>query len=951
MAASGSTTKKKKPGKAQLEKERKLAELARRKKQQRDRTAVVLLVCGIVLTALALVSGESVWNAAHEAFFGAFGVLAYAAGPFAFWFAVAYAFGKNPPRPVLIKGVLLFFAIAGALLIFGGHELSYSFAQDVVVLFNDGKLLSGGGAASVLFGWTLLAGCGQTAAKVLISALIFLLVMLITGKTVVDLVNGVRRPLDAIKERAALDAELEAARAQQEPAPPEAGQAPARPREPGLLAGLFRGRPNTKFDIDVPIDRTETDPDKGYEAAAPPAETAAPDPLPEPAPAPLPIDFSPEGKRKAAEIARETAASRPAETRSIDIPLGPDFEPEPDKGFDDTQQIIVNTRTAPAGPAAEIVSDLLRQQETFDALFTDFGGSSRPQTAAQSGEPANDSAQPVRQDAPESDFARRMENLFRETAANNKEEIPHLFDTPDAPARGAAPEDAAQTRQALARQEYQFPPLSLLTRQEADNPAAADAELRANAAALVKTLESFGVRTRMLDVSRGPSVTRYELQPDTGVRLNKIVNLADDLALNLAAEVRIEAPIPGKSAVGIEVPNKVVGTVNLRSVIESDTFRSSKAPLTFAVGKDISGAVRCGDISKMPHLLIAGSTGMGKSVCINSLLISLVYKSSPADLQLILIDPKMVEFTCYSGLPHLYIPVVTDPKKAAGALGSAVGEMMRRYTLFSRFGVRNVEEYNAMIDRQAAAGEPPETDEGESLEKKPRMVIVIDELADLMMTSPNEVEDAICRIAQMGRAAGVHLVVATQRPSVDVITGTIKNNIPTRIAFKVSSQIDSRTIIDAAGAEKLIGRGDMLFLPVGQLKPIRIQGCFVSDTEVNAVVGFLKQHAVAQYNEQFMQQVEALAAEVGQKGKGGAPAPDSGDDTMLEAAIEVVVEAGQASTSLLQRRLKLGYGRAARIMDEMFEMGVIGPSEGSKPREVRMTRQQWQERLMNRDGD
>ncbi|MEG2939479.1 MAG: DNA translocase FtsK, partial [Oscillospiraceae bacterium] len=370
--------------------------------------------------------------------------------------------------------------------------------------------------------------------------------------------------------------------------------------------------------------------------------------------------------------------------------------------------------------------------------------------------------------------------------------------------------------------------LSLLDRQKAENAADMDAKVRSNAEALVSTLDSFGVKTKLVNVTRGPSVTRYELQPETGVRLNKIVNLADDLALNLAAEgVRIEAPIPGKAAVGIEIPNKSVSVVNLRSVIESDTFRNSKAPLTFAIGKDISGAVRIGDISKMPHLLIAGSTGMGKSVCINSMLISLVYKSAPKDLQLILIDPKMVEFTSYTGLPHLYIPVVTDPKKAAGALGSAVSEMMKRYRLFSQYGSRNIDEYNALVQRkldaQESNGAVTDTDEGEPLEKKARIVIVIDELADLMMTSPNEVEDAICRIAQMGRAAGINLVVATQRPSVDVITGTIKNNIPTRIAFKVSSQIDSRTIIDGSGAEKLIGRGDMLFLPVGQSKPVRIQ--------------------------------------------------------------------------------------------------------------------------------
>ncbi len=429
------------------------------------------------------------------------------------------------------------------------------------------------------------------------------------------------------------------------------------------------------------------------------------------------------------------------------------------------------------------------------------------------------------------------------------------------------------------------------------------------------------------------------------MRLSRIVSLADDLALNLAASgVRIEAPIPGKAAVGVEVPNKSVSTVNLRSAIESDAFKTSSSPLTFSLGMEISGEVRVADISKMPHLLIAGSTGMGKSVCINSIIISLVYKSSPQDLQMILIDPKMVEFTCYAGLPHLYIPVVTDPRKAAGALGSAVSEMLKRYKLFSEFGVRNIEEYNSYVERKYPEGYEPAEGE-EVLEHKTRIVIIIDELADLMMTAPTEVEDAICRLAQMGRAAGIHLVVATQRPSVDVITGTIKNNIPSRIAFKVSSQVDSRTILDGAGAEKLIGRGDMLFQAVGQPKPVRIQGCFVSDSEVASVVEFLKSHAAASYNEQFIKDMEENAART--KTKGPSADDDKDGDPMLENAIEVFVEAGQASTSLLQRRLKLGYARAARIMDELEERGIVGPPDGSKPREVNMTRMQWQERMMN----
>ncbi|MEG1650445.1 MAG: DNA translocase FtsK [Oscillospiraceae bacterium] len=928
--ASSTTKKKGRPTKAELDKRRRQEQLETRQKQKREQTAIILFAVGILLTALAFIEGESIWKTVHDGFFGVFGVLAYIAGPFAFWFAIAYAFGKNPALPIMIKGTILFFAISGALLIFGKSGIDGTFITDIAILFNDGKLLKGGGAVSALLGWTLRYGCGETAAKVVISALIFVLIMMITGKTVVDLVNGVRKPIDAIKTQTRRD-----------PENVDEGIEDSRParanREPSFFSAFFHKK--SRFEIDVPIEPEPIEnPELGYDENITISTDTVPDPLPESSVKLLPIDFSTEGKKKASQIAREAASIKSDGMSSIDIPLGPDFEIEAETGIDDID-IIVNTHSIPTGPAAELVSDLLKQQETVSGLFTDF-------TDDNIAEPIKTYATyatrvPIR----EKDFSRRMEESFKEAGEAQKEDIPHLFDTEFE--RKPTQED--NIRKTVA-EEYHFPPLSLLDRQKAENAADMDAKVRSNAEALVSTLDSFGVKTKLVNVTRGPSVTRYELQPETGVRLNKIVNLADDLALNLAAEgVRIEAPIPGKAAVGIEIPNKSVSVVNLRSVIESDTFRNSKAPLTFAIGKDISGAVRIGDISKMPHLLIAGSTGMGKSVCINSMLISLVYKSAPKDLQLILIDPKMVEFTSYTGLPHLYIPVVTDPKKAAGALGSAVSEMMKRYRLFSQYGSRNIDEYNALVQRKLDAQESndavTDTDEGEPLEKKARIVIVIDELADLMMTSPNEVEDAICRIAQMGRAAGINLVVATQRPSVDVITGTIKNNIPTRIAFKVSSQIDSRTIIDGSGAEKLIGRGDMLFLPVGQSKPVRIQGCYVSDSEVNKVVEFLKQFAVASYNEQFIKEMEENAANA----KGKSAPSDADSDPMLEEAIEVVVEAGQASTSQLQRRLKLGYGRAARIMDEMEKMGIIGQPDGSKPREVHLTRQQWQERLMNRD--
>lgn len=480
---------------------------------------------------------------------------------------------------------------------------------------------------------------------------------------------------------------------------------------------------------------------------------------------------------------------------------------------------------------------------------------------------------------------------------------------------------------------YKHPPIDLFEKGGVTAGGDVENELKTNAKKLVDTLESFGVQTRIIDISRGPAVTRYELQPLAGVKISKITNLADDIALNLAASgVRIEAPIPNKAAVGIEVPNKQGSSVNIRTIFESAQFRNSTSPLTIALGMDIAGNVVTTDLTRMPHLLIAGSTGSGKSVCVNAIITSFLYKSSPEDVKLILIDPKVVELAEYNGIPHLMMPVVTEPKKAAGALGSAVAEMEKRYRLFAENSVRDIKSFNKLAAAQ------PEL----ALEKMPYIAVIIDELADLMMVSGKEVEDYICRLAQKARAAGIHLIVATQRPSVDVITGLIKANIPARIAFAVSSQVDSRTILDGGGAEKLLGMGDMLFLPLGASKPTRVQGTYVRDEEISRVIEFVKRDFVAEYNQEMIANMEKMTT----KEKGAAAGGDDGGeskDEMLPKAIEVVVEAGQASTSLLQRRLKLGYARAARIMDEMETMGIIGPYEGSKPRQVLITKNQWLE--------
>ncbi len=510
--------------------------------------------------------------------------------------------------------------------------------------------------------------------------------------------------------------------------------------------------------------------------------------------------------------------------------------------------------------------------------------------------------------------------------------------------REEAAQAAAEVAQDIARKleegtpaAYQYPPVSLLNEGAGVSGADVASELQANQARLSDTIRSFGIDATIANVTRGPSVTRYEVELDQGVRLNKLTNLADDIALALGATgVRI-APIPDKiSMVGIEVPNKLVSPVYIHDVIDSSEFRDNPSKVSFAVGRDISNRNVVGNIAKLPHLLIAGTTGSGKSVCTNSLIISLLYKATPEEVRLIMVDPKMVELGIYNGIPHLLIPVVTDPKKAAGALQWAVVEMMKRYRAFSEIGVRDLASYNAHAAKT------------EGMEKMPQIVVVIDELADLMLVAAKEVEESICRVAQMGRASGMHLIIATQRPSADVITGLMKANIPSRIAFAVASSLESRIILDTTGAEKLVGRGDMLYFPLGTGKPQRVQGCLISDEEVAAVVGFIKQNSgSAEYSEEIIHEIEQHAAEKekGSKGVGGSAPDEVGDDydELLPAAIEVVVETGMASVSMLQRRLKLGYSRAARLVDQMEEKGVVGPFEGSKPRQVLITKDQWQE--------
>ena len=522
---------------------------------------------------------------------------------------------------------------------------------------------------------------------------------------------------------------------------------------------------------------------------------------------------------------------------------------------------------------------------------------------------------------------RREQELSREELADETKKVSEEIEKNE----NAAPEPA-----------YQYPPIDLLERNESANYAEVGAELRNNSRRLAETLRSFGVDATAGEVVHGPSVTRYEFTLDQGVKLSKITNLSDDIALALGVSgVRI-APIPNKiSVVGIEVPNKARATVKIRELIESRPFQEHKSPVPFVVGKDIGGNVIVGDIARLPHALIAGTTGSGKSVCTNSLIISLLYRCTPDEVRFIMVDPKMVELAAYNGIPHLLIPVVTDPKKAAGALQWAVFEMMKRYKIFSEKGVKDLAGYNAL-----AAGDPEVT-------RMPTVVVVIDELADLMIAAAKEVEESICRVAQMGRAAGMHLIIATQSPRADVITGLMKANIPSRIALTVASSLESRIILDTMGAEKLVGYGDMLYFPLGMQKPLRVQGCFVAPEEIERVVNFVKSNGEVNYDQGVIDQIEA-AVKKDEKGKGASAEEDAADDDtdeLLPAAVEIMLEVGQASTSMLQRKLKLGYSRASRLVDQMEEHGYVGPFNGSKPREILITRQQWQELKMKRGED
>ncbi|MBQ8994387.1 MAG: DNA translocase FtsK [Oscillospiraceae bacterium] len=837
--------------------------------------------------------------------------MAYLVGPALFALGIIALTKRVVDTVDLVEIGLMLLTVSGASFIFSlARPVSKGFFNIIKELYTMGADRIGTGVVSAILGLPLENFLGGIGAKITIIILMLLALMLLTSWTPVDLFHIISWPFVKLYKLgvAIYNSYME-------------GKVRKFQRETSMET--MRSKPDFHVKarrIDVPLDEK-----KMYDIPLDGEE----------------VTFQPEREKR--------INSRTEKLPNIDVDLGPAFDPN-------EEGIELN----PTGPAGSVVKEVLQknsaEKSEENRIFQQFDPSGNSQTlaelqtAAERMRKANERLKMADQENPNIVIS---DSVSEEVSTQDKERQEVTLTEVDELAKKADTEylknvnaPTVSVKQKKVRK-YHFPPVSYLTPQKDKDDKSLELELSQTADHLVRVLKSFGVNTKVVDISRGPTVTRYELQPESGVRLSRIVQLSDDIAMNLAAtSIRIEAPIPGKAAVGIEVPNKQSQIVRLRSIIENEEFQKSKGQLCFALGQDISGAVRVGDIEKMPHLLIAGATGMGKSVCINSILVSLLYKYTPEQLKMILVDPKMVEFGAYNGLPHLYVPVVTDPRKAAGALGWAVGEMLKRYRTFSLTGNRNITEYNNWVEKKL--NDPYyEPQEGEKLEKLPRVIIVIDELADLMQVAANEVEDAIARLAAMARAAGMYLILATQRPSVDVITGVIKNNIPSRIAFAVSSQVDSRTILDGAGAEKLLGRGDMLYMPVGVTKPVRIQGSLVEQEEVDKIVSYIKDNNSSEYEDQILSDIDRLSAKEKVKGSSSSDNYDdeSDVDEMFEEAVNVVLEQGSASTSMLQRKLRLGYARAARIMDEMEDAGIIGPSEGSKPRQILITKQQWLERV------
>lgn len=834
MAETKSTSAKKSSSKKKTEsaaaKQKKINEAVRINKVRM--WSSILFVVGVFVGFLTFIKGQSLWTGMHNILWGLFGVSAVMVAPIIVYVAIMMALDRSKSAVIskMLQGLVLMLLVSPAFEIVSclvNHTAVYdgSNITDVITyLYNNGVNMHGGGALSIIVGWTLTKLCGAVCALIIIALLILLFVMLITNVTPADFVRFISKRIKKAHEKAK---EREAERAE------------------------------------ALVERQRI-----------------------------------EAEQK--EQAEKEAKDKKNDERRVDI----------------AKFIKDDKDTA----AKEVKAEKPKKEE--EPVFATF-------------------AEPVKNNEPEQQKPAKKPKREKTPADFIKDDEPKSGEIPSDTVNPIYVDEDGQTtlleNDEVTKSSYQKPSIELLNYpKRAVTEEECRQEIQEKSETLVETLKSFGVSTRITEIHRGPSVTRYEIQPAAGVKVSKITGLVDDIALNLAASgVRIEAPIPGKAAVGIELANKIRDIVNIRELIDSDEFRSMKSKLAFPVGKNIEGKIVTVDIAKMPHLLIAGTTGSGKSVLTNSIIMSILFNASPEEVKLILVDPKQVEFPIYNGIPHLLIPVVTEAKKAAGALGWAVTEMMKRYNMFANSGVRDITEYNEYTKTQ------------DNLSPLPKIVIIVDELADLMMAAPKEVEDSICRLAQLARAAGMHLVIATQSPRVDVITGLIKANIDSRIALRVSSQIDSSVILNTVGAEKLLGHGDLLIKCAGYDKPVRVQGGYVATDEIRRVVDYLKAQESSKYDDEIVADIEKhIPVSKAEKAAAAAETqPESnGDESIINRAIEEIVVNQQASTSFIQRRLKLGYARAARIMDEIEEMGIIGPSDGAKPREIRITREQWMER-------
>lgn len=904
---------------------RKPSAAAQKQKEAQDKVlhSVVLFALGILVLLLTFIEGEAAWLAIHNFLRGMFGISVYLVAPLLIYLSVMTAQDDKSVAGKAFFGVIFILFLSAAVQIFLVGEIKGSklFADIIPKLYHEGKLMDGGGVVSVIIAGPLLGLFKKAGASIIIVLLAIVFIMLLSNVTIVDVVRAVSNPMKGVAG-AVRDVREDSIRRSE-----ERRQAREKIVPNDDVPEEVAKETQAKFNVDIPIPMSKKK--KADKTVQVDAEEDIPELPQHPVVSPKPIVK----EEKPAEPVKAAVPEKPA---TAAVPKTPAAAAEkPAEVSAEKPAAAVPEKPAekvPEKPSENIPEEPEKADDSLVELIrkaTEAKQKAKEEAAARAAVPA----EPVK--------PKTVDIKTTHTAIKPNDEEYEL--PPQPTAADIAKEISENENAAPDIMKYAFPPIDLLKPADnSSNAADAEAEMRSNAETLVNTLQSFGVQTRIVDIHRGPTVTRYELQPSAGVKISKITGLSDDIALNLAAAgVRIEAPIPGKAAVGVEVPNRVKDVVSIREMIESEEFKSAKSKLAFVVGRDIEGNVIVGDIAKMPHVIIAGTTGSGKSVCTNSIIMSILYNASPDEVRLVLIDPKMVEFKIYDGIPHLLIPVVTDPRKAAGALSWAVQEMLKRYKLFADSNVRDLKGYNELAA------------ETEGMSPLPQIVIAIDELADLMMAASNEVEDAICRLAQMARAAGMHLIIATQRPTVDVITGLIKANIPSRIALTVSSQVDSRTIIDTAGAEKLLGYGDMLYYPSGIPKPIRIQGCFCSSKEVEAVVAFIKSGGTADYSDEILREIEKnVPVPKGEKGASdsGSASGDMFEDDMVEKAIEVVIEAGQASTSSLQRRLKLGYARAARIIDQLEELGVVGPFEGAKPRAVLMTREMWLQRKLAMEG-